>query len=165
MAEIRGDLGGLTGGSESQPAASSEPISSIDEECQSGADANEQQDCRIVGYVNSIQAFWTDAYAVQGATYTESQTVIFSDPNSRQVWRRPFPGRDPFYVRPDQKVYLDLGFFDDLRTKFGAQEGDRRNTCWRTNTDITFRISRARSTWQTATIRAGKQHTSDRASG
>ena len=118
-----GDLSGLTGGdSGSSQATSSEPISSIDEECQTGADANEQQDCRIVGYVNSIQAYWTDAYDVRGDTYQQAQTVLFTDlvqtacgQASSQV--------GPFYCPGDQKVYLDLDFFEELRTRFGAEGG------------------------------------------
>ena len=117
-----GDLTGLTGGSDSSGAPEGEAISVIAEECQTGADANEQQDCRIVGYVNSIQAYWDDAYADRGANYQQSQTVLFT--NSTQTGCGAATSQvGPFYCPADQKVYIDLGFFDDLRTKFGAQGG------------------------------------------
>lgn len=116
-----GDLTGVTGGSDS-PAPVGTAAGSIDDECRTGADANEQQDCRIVGYVNSIQAHWTDAYAERNATYQQAQTVLFTNAvqtacgqASSQV--------GPFYCPADQQIYLDLGFFDDLRSRFGAQGG------------------------------------------
>ncbi len=120
---LGGDPGDLVGTSNgSQPDPGSGTASSIEEECQTGTDANEQQDCRIVGYVNSIQAFWDSEYTTRGANYTMAQTVIFTDAvqtacgqASSQV--------GPFYCPADQQIYLDLGFFEELRTRFGAEGG------------------------------------------
>ncbi|HLT18189.1 MAG TPA: neutral zinc metallopeptidase [Thermomicrobiales bacterium] len=112
-----GDLLQSSGGE--QGAA---PEGNIAEECQTGADANEQQDCRIVGYVNSIQAFWDEAYASQGSTYSQARTVLFT--NAVQTACGNATSQvGPFYCPADQQVYLDLGFFQDLQSRFGAQGG------------------------------------------
>ena len=105
---------GAGGGGGNQGAGST----TLQEECRTGADANEREDCQIVGFVNSIQDYWNDTY--QG--YQEAETVIFEDgvstgcgTASSQV--------GPFYCPSDQTVYLDLGFFDQLQRDLGAQGG------------------------------------------
>ena len=79
-------------------------------------------DCRIVGFVNSIQDYWTDAFAQSGPSYQPADTVLFDG-----VGEHGLRGRSsavgPFYCPLDTHVYLDLGFYDELQQRFGAEGG------------------------------------------
>ena len=119
------DPSALMGVLDQSPAASTqsaEDISNLSETCQTGADANTSQDCRIVGFVNSIQAFWTDEFARRGGKYTPAQTVLFSG-STQGACGYAADAMGPFYCPRDQKVYLDLSFFQELQTRFGAEGG------------------------------------------
>jgi uncharacterized protein len=91
----------------------------VSQECRTGEDANERQDCRIVGVVNSVQRFWDSVFQRSNRQYPYVDTVFFTDQvqtgcgfASSQV--------GPFYCPRDQRVYVDLGFFDELQSRFGT---------------------------------------------
>ena len=94
----------------------------VSQACRTGEDANRRQDCRIVAVVNSVQSFWDGVFDRSGERYPYVDTVFFTDQvdtgcgfASSQV--------GPFYCPRDQLVYVDLGFFDDLQSRFGVDVG------------------------------------------
>lgn len=112
------DLGPLL-----QPGAVVGPESSaLATDCQTGADANARQDCRILGYVNSVQKYWTDEFVASGKTYQPVDTVLFSGVTSSGCGTAS-SATGPFYCPTDPLVYIDTGFFSELQTRFGAQGG------------------------------------------
>src|SRR5690349_2363259 len=93
--------------------------SAVAQDCRTGEDANTRDDCRIVGVVNSVQKFWTGVFQRSGKQYHDVNTVFFTDQvqtgcgvATSQV--------GPFYCPADKHVYIDLGFYDELQSRFGA---------------------------------------------
>ncbi len=80
------------------------------------ADAPAQEALKIFTHV---QQTWTGIFRDAGREYASAKLVLFENgvstgcgPASSAV--------GPFYCPPDRKVYIDLGFFNELSTRFGA---------------------------------------------
>ncbi len=92
--------------------------SDLSAECQTGEDANQRDDCRIVAVVNSVQAYWESRMP----NYQRATTVFFSG-STNSGCGSATSSVGPFYCPTDQRIYIDLGFYEDQRNRFGAQGG------------------------------------------
>lgn len=85
-----------------------------------GEDSYEVFASTVLGSNNDM---WRQLFAAEGKTYTEPRLVLF-----RTATQSSCGGADsqvgPHYCPLDQSIYLDETFFDELRSRFGAQGGD-----------------------------------------
>lgn len=92
-------------------------------ECKTGADANRDVTCRIIGTVNSVQDYWTDALPADvQRQYQAAKTVIYSG-STQSACGVASNATGPFYCPSDQRIYIDASFFDELTSRFGADDG------------------------------------------
>jgi predicted metalloprotease len=73
--------------------------------------------------VDDIQVFWLDRFSSAGRELPMEDLVLFEGSTSSGCGPAS-SATGPFYCPADQKVYLDLGFFDELESRFGAEGGD-----------------------------------------
>jgi predicted metalloprotease len=106
------------GGGGTNPLSLGEPGADLSAECQTGEDANQRDDCRIVGVINSVQDYWAENLS----GYQEANTVFFTDVTTTGCGTAS-SAVGPFYCPLDSTIYIDLGFYDELRTRFGATGG------------------------------------------
>lgn len=111
------DLTGLLGlgGGEAQPQGGGTVI----ENCETGRDANERDDCRLVLGAEAIDQFWAEE--LEG--YREPQLIIVDGSTSTQCGTAS-NATGPFYCPPEETVYIDPTFFGLLRSQFEASAGE-----------------------------------------
>ncbi len=101
-------LGGLGGGA-AEPGGTLNPQGDVDE---------------FIAFVTQdVQAFWTQEFAKSGKTYPETKLVLFEG-GTQSACGQASSATGPFYCPADQKVFLDISFFDELQSRYGAKGGD-----------------------------------------
>jgi predicted metalloprotease len=85
------------------------------DQCLTGEDANENVDCRMKGAATSLDIYWETQ--VEG--YVKPELILFSGSVSTGCGNAT-SAVGPFYCPPDQTVYIDTAFFDQLQSQFGA---------------------------------------------
>lgn len=101
-------LGGGGGGGEQTAVA-----------CDTGEQANESIDCRMQGAAASLDDYW--AGQVEGYR-SPTDFVLFTDSVGTGCGNAS-SAVGPFYCPPDETIYLDTGFYDELSSQFGASAG------------------------------------------
>lgn len=66
---------------------------------------------------------WHTIFEENGMTYEEPKMVLFTG-QVQTACGGATSASGPFYCPGDKKVYMDLEFFEELRTRFGAKGGD-----------------------------------------
>jgi uncharacterized protein len=86
-----------------------------------------KEDEEMGHFVRSVLAktedTWEKKFAAEVLTYKKPKLVLFRG-SVNTACGGASSASGPFYCPGDQKVYMDLGFFEELKTKFGAQGGD-----------------------------------------
>jgi predicted metalloprotease len=81
---------------------------------------NEEKEVQFVDFVQGdAQNFWTQQFQAAGRPYQRAKLVVFRD-QVQSGCGLASSATGPFYCPLDQKVYIDLGFFDELNQRFKA---------------------------------------------
>ena len=106
-------------------------INDIQNQLPSGSPQQEvpltEADKEMGAFVRTVLAdtedVWKKVFEEQGLTYENPQLVLFRD-GVQTACGGASSASGPFYCPLDKKVYMDLAFFDELKTRFGAKGGD-----------------------------------------
>ncbi|UOK41550.1 MULTISPECIES: KPN_02809 family neutral zinc metallopeptidase [Flavobacterium] len=85
------------------------------------------EEVEIGDFVKTNFAFmedtWTNIFQENNLTYEKPKMVLFTD-QVQTACGGATSASGPFYCPGDRKVYMDMAFFEELRTRFGAKGGD-----------------------------------------
>src|SRR5687768_7046685 len=105
------DGGGGGGPIQTSPGAVDQPVASTPQE---------EERIQFLSFVlDDVQQTWTQLLPKTGDQYREAKLAVFRDAVSTACGDAP-AAVGPFYCPTDEKVYLDLSFFDELARRFGA---------------------------------------------
>jgi predicted metalloprotease len=83
----------------------------------------DQQEKPLVDFVtfvlNDAQNTWSQILPQQGVPYRHAKLVLYRD-SIDSACGQAQSATGPFYCPQDEKVYIDLGFYDELKQRFGA---------------------------------------------
>jgi predicted metalloprotease len=81
---------------------------------------NEDNEVKFVSFVlDDAQGFWKQEFAAAGKPYRPAKLVLFRGQTNSGCGAAS-SATGPFYCPLDQRVYIDLGFFDELNRRFKA---------------------------------------------
>ena len=85
--------------------------------------AGEQRDVHLVSFVlDDVQKNWGEIFAAHGRQYRRAKLVLYRDMTYSGCGTAQ-ESTGPFYCPEDEKVYIDLGFWQELK-RFGGDTGD-----------------------------------------
>ncbi|WP_408607593.1 KPN_02809 family neutral zinc metallopeptidase [Corynebacterium suranareeae] len=115
-----GEIGQILGGDQNQIESGESTGAGDFDHCQTGADANAADDCRLYYTTFSVNELWAELLPAQaGIQYTEPTMDMFEG-STQSGCGFASASTGPFYCPSDQVAYFDLSFFEQMR-QFGAE--------------------------------------------
>lgn len=74
----------------------------------------------VSNVLGSTEEVWAEIFQQNGSRYQEPTLVLFTGQVNAAGCGFASSATGPFYCPADQKIYIDLSFYDDLRNKLGA---------------------------------------------
>ena len=111
---------GLDAGAGSGSGQTGETTEQLQQRCNGQGALDQYTDCRLIKEFNIADTVWKDEFDRRGVKY-QSPTLAFFEGQTETGCGGATAQVGPFYCPPDQKIYFDLGFLDQLQTQFGAQ--------------------------------------------
>lgn len=105
-------LSGSTG------VSSSEQVVELDN-CRTGADANEDAECRMAAASDSLDRYWE----TQVGNYRAPAPVVLFSGATQSACGTASSQTGPFYCPPEEQIFVDVDFFNTLRTDYNANGG------------------------------------------
>jgi predicted metalloprotease len=112
---------------------SAQVAQALESQLNQGASTNQQaapltQEEKVVGdFVSTILAStedtWQKLFQQKGMTYREPKMILFKDV-TQSACGGASGSTGPFYCPGDETLYMDMSFFNTLRSRFGAEGGD-----------------------------------------
>ena len=78
----------------------------------------------IAGILGEIDDRWSEIFQASGQTYTGPRIVLFRNVTNGGRCGMAQSAMGPFYCPPDQKIFLDTGFFREVETRFRGCSGN-----------------------------------------
>jgi predicted metalloprotease len=85
----------------------------------SATEANSNRECRLEGSIESLDTYWSAAVP---SAFSQPGVITFSQATSTGCGNAS-SASGPFYCPPDQTIYLDVSFYDDMESQLGAEDG------------------------------------------
>ncbi len=73
----------------------------------------------IAVVIADTEDVWEELFAIQGRRYEQPTLVLFTG-STRSACGLGQAAMGPFYCPADKKAYIDLGFYEEMRTRFRA---------------------------------------------
>ena len=107
----RGSLGGILGGSSEATTTGAPAV---------GPRTADKKAQFVAFVLDDTQATWRRMFAQRSKTYRNAKLVMFTGTTATACGNGQ-AAAGPFYCPTDERVYIDLSFYDELEQRFGAK--------------------------------------------